>query len=60
MKADLIDDYWLLVQPVVWGTGKRLFDGLKDKVNLKLVDAKTLGSGVVALHYVNRGNETEE
>lgn len=53
MRHGLIDEYWLLVQPVIWGNGKRLFDGLKDRINLKLVDMKTFKSGAVALHYVN-------
>lgn len=28
MKANLIYDYWLMVQPVACGSGRRLFDGL--------------------------------
>ena len=62
MRRDLIDEYWLLVHPVVVGRGRRLFDGLRDRVNLKLIDTKTLKSGVVALHYqpdkeTGRGNQ---
>ena len=62
MRRGLIDEYWLLVHPVVVGRGRRLFDGLRDRVNLKLIDTKTLKSGVVALHYqpdkeTGRGNQ---
>jgi dihydrofolate reductase len=57
MKAGLIDEYWLMVQPVVWGRGKRLFDGLKERANLKLVDTKRFASGVVVLHYASNGTE---
>jgi dihydrofolate reductase len=53
MQKGLIDEYWLMVQPVVWGSGKRLFEGLKDKVKLKLADTRTFKSGVVVLHYLN-------
>ena len=50
MQHNLIDEYRLLVYPVVLGSGKRLFkDG--SAATLKLVDAKTFSSGVVALIY---------
>lgn len=50
MAADLIDEYHLLVHPVVLGTGKRLFaEGLETTLNL--IDTKTFSSGVVALTY---------
>lgn len=50
MQADLIDEYRLMVHPVVVGSGKRLFrDG--SNTTLKLVETQTFSSGVVLLCY---------
>jgi dihydrofolate reductase len=51
MKENLIDDYWLFINPVVIGNGIPLFDGLKKSINLKLVESNVFSSGVVGLHY---------
>jgi dihydrofolate reductase len=56
MKLSLIDEYWFLVQPVIVGKGRRLFDGVHNRLDLKLVDAKKFNSGVVALHYLQDRN----
>jgi dihydrofolate reductase len=59
MRYDLIDEYRLMVFPVIVGKGKRLFgDGL-DTTALKLADWKVFGSGVVVLTYRPAGIETE-
>jgi len=47
----LIDEYQLLVHPVVLGGGKRLFKEGSDRTALRLVEAKTFDSGVVLLAY---------
>ena len=50
MQHDLVDRYRLLVYPVVVGKGKRLFtEGTT--ATLKLLEAQTFSSGVVALIY---------
>jgi dihydrofolate reductase len=46
-----IDEYQILVHPVIQGGGKALFEGVNDKHRLKLVSAKPFSSGVVLLTY---------
>ncbi len=55
VEHDLVDEYSLLVYPLVLGSGKRLFpEGLR--VNLELVETKPFSSGVVLMRYLpNRG-----
>ena len=51
MPHDLVDEYGLLVYPIVLGSGKRLFpNGFETK--LKLVESKTFPTGVMFLRYV--------
>lgn len=50
-KRGLIDEYRLMVFPVVLGSGQRLFPNGEEKRALKLIEAKTFNSGVVVLSY---------
>ncbi len=51
MQQNLVDEYSLWVHPLVLGSGKQLFEAGGVPLNLKLVDAKTTGSGIVILTY---------
>jgi dihydrofolate reductase len=49
-ENDLIDDYWLVIYPLALGGGKKVFaDGAR--LNLKLIEARPLPSGVIITHY---------
>ncbi len=51
MSERLIDELWLSVHPVLLGTGKPLFSGLKKRIKTKLMYTKTYNSGLVSLKY---------
>ena len=51
MEHHLVDEYQLMIHPLVLGGGKRLFRDGSEKIDLHLVDTKTTGTGVVMLHY---------
>ena len=51
MKTGLIDEFRLMVHPVVVGRGKHLFNDRLDMTGLELVESKTFKSGVVLLCY---------
>lgn len=55
MAENLIDEYWLFLNPIVLGRGIPLFKNIQDRTALKLVNSKIFPSGVVCLNYeVNR------
>jgi dihydrofolate reductase len=51
IEHDLVDEYRLMVFPVVLGTGKRLFGETSDKKSLRLVSSQIVGDGVAILVY---------
>jgi dihydrofolate reductase len=51
-QAGLIDEYNILLNPVVIGTGKTMFEGVKVRIALKLTGTRTFGNGNVLLTYV--------
>jgi dihydrofolate reductase len=51
MNLGLIDEYKLTVHPIILGSGISVFTDNTTKNTLKLVDSKTLKSGVLTLHY---------
>ena len=51
MKLELIDEYQLLVQPVVLGNGTSLFGRMEKPLLLRLLETRAFASGVVYLRY---------
>jgi dihydrofolate reductase len=51
MRHDLIDEYRLYVHPIILGQGRPLFPASNDRVDLRLVETRTFGNGVVLLRY---------
>ncbi|HEX7845649.1 MAG TPA: dihydrofolate reductase family protein [Chitinophagaceae bacterium] len=52
MKQDLIDGYWLFVNPIILGQGIPLFADIKDTIKLKLLNTRQFSIGVTELNYV--------
>jgi dihydrofolate reductase len=52
MQHNLVDEYWLFINPIILGNGKLLFKHQQDTIRLQLVESKTLANGVICLHYV--------
>jgi dihydrofolate reductase len=51
LRQSLLDELRLLVHPIVVGRGKRLFEGMDDRLPLKLLDSQTFSTGVLYLTY---------
>lgn len=57
MAENLIDEYWLFINPVLLGQGIPLFKNIKDRAALTLVKSKLFDTGVVFLHYEVKRNQ---
>jgi len=52
IQLNLIDGYWLFVNPIILGRGIPLFTDIKDKIKLKLLTTRPFTSGVTELNYI--------
>jgi dihydrofolate reductase len=52
IQQNLIDGYWLFVNPIILGQGIPLFVDIKDKIKLKLLTSRQFTSGVTELSYL--------
>jgi dihydrofolate reductase len=50
-RAGLIDEYEILLIPVVLVSGKSMFEGVKDRFRLKLTKSRVFGNGNILLNY---------
>jgi dihydrofolate reductase len=51
IEADLVDQINLMVFPVILGTGKKVFEELPERRNLRLKESKVVGDGVAVMVY---------
>lgn len=56
LKLNLIDEFWLFVNPIVLGEGIPLFEADQQPLKLKLQKSKQLNCGVVELDYLVEKN----
>jgi dihydrofolate reductase len=57
IRASLVDEFQMIVCPVVVGSGKRFFpDGVR--LNLELVEERRFRKGVIVLRYAVRGSSS--
>ncbi|OGD19031.1 MAG: dihydrofolate reductase [Candidatus Aminicenantes bacterium RBG_16_63_16] len=50
-QEGLIDEYQILLNPVVIGKGKTMFEGVKDRLSLRLTKTRVFGNGNILLNY---------
>lgn len=51
-RLRLVDEYRFLLSPMLLGGGKRLFEGRHERIDLRLLESRTLDNGVLMLRYV--------
>jgi dihydrofolate reductase len=51
MQENLIDEYWLMVNPIILGEGISMFSANKNEIKLKLEKSIAFAGGVTCLHY---------
>ena len=51
MEKNLIDVYWIFLNPVILGKGLTIFVKTENKIELKLAEQKTFQCGVIALKF---------
>ncbi len=52
MEENLIDEYWLFINPILLGNGIPLFKNIKTMTKLKLMSTRAFDSGVIGSNYV--------
>jgi dihydrofolate reductase len=53
MQNNLVDEFWLFINPILIGKGMPMFSEISERRKLKLLETKIFSSGVLGLHYQN-------
>lgn len=56
IKENLIDEFYLFINPVAIGNGKSIFKDLKEIRKFTLIESIVFDSGIVLLHYEVKRN----
>jgi dihydrofolate reductase len=51
VQADLIDEYYLFINPAILGEGRTIFRGVEKKMDMKLADSRNFDCGIVLNQY---------
>jgi dihydrofolate reductase len=51
-EAGLVDEYQIVVNPIVLGKGRTLFDGVRTSLRLRLIGSRIFGNGNAVLSYM--------
>jgi dihydrofolate reductase len=51
MHSDLLDEFWIFINPIILGQGIPLFESIPRTLPLTLISSRVFSSGVVCLHY---------
>jgi dihydrofolate reductase len=51
LRQGLADDYWMVVQPVVFGKGPKYWSNMSSQATLKLLSSEAMEDGELLLHY---------
>jgi len=60
IEHNLIDEFRVMINPVILGNGKPLFQGIKSKLDLRLIKTRTFKSGNILLYYEPRDKGIHE
>ncbi|WP_114570190.1 dihydrofolate reductase family protein [Exiguobacterium flavidum] len=56
IERDLVDEYHVVIYPILLGAGKRMFGEFAEKLDLVLIETRTFASGAVLLKYARHSD----
>jgi dihydrofolate reductase len=55
-NAGLLDEYWILIHPVIVNEGKRLFANLEGRTDFRLISVDAFERGAILVKYARLGD----